>query len=126
MSKVTMADAMAAGDGVVLDELSARIKELEAQRDELLEALEELFHLVHPYVHIKSDKNPMIAVVRSVLTESREEFEANARLIAAAPDLLEALEELVDLFGGLVSGEYPPDGFTTQPARDAIAKARGE
>ena len=51
---------------------------------------------------------------------------ADARLIAAAPDLLEALEELVDLFGGLVSGEYPPDGFTTQPARDAIAKARGE
>jgi hypothetical protein len=34
-----MADAMAAFDGVILNELSARIKELEAQRDELLEAL---------------------------------------------------------------------------------------
>lgn len=42
MSKVTMADALAAGDGVILNELAARIKELEAQRDELLEALENL------------------------------------------------------------------------------------
>lgn len=51
---------------------------------------------------------------------------ANARLIAASPCLLEALEELVDLFDGLVSGEYQPDSFTTQPARAAIAKAKGE
>jgi len=40
MSKVTMADAMAAFDGVILNELSDRIKELEAQRDELLERLQ--------------------------------------------------------------------------------------
>ena len=40
MSKVTMADAMAAFDGVILNELSARIKELEAQRDELFRAIQ--------------------------------------------------------------------------------------
>ena len=40
-----MADALAAGDGVILDELSARIKELEAQRDELLEALEMMLEM---------------------------------------------------------------------------------
>lgn len=55
-----------------------------------------------------------------------KEMHANARLIAASPCLLEALEELVDLFDGLVSGEYQPDSFTTQPARAAIAKAKGE
>ena len=69
---------------------------------------------------------PIRAGIAKVDTFNYGEWIGNARLIAAAPDLLEALEELVDLFGGLVSGEYPPDGFTTQPARDAIAKARGE
>ena len=39
MSKVTMADAMAAGDGVILNELYARIKELEILRDEIVRAL---------------------------------------------------------------------------------------
>ena len=39
MSKVTMADALAAGDGVILNEQVARIKELEEQRDELIAAL---------------------------------------------------------------------------------------
>ena len=56
----------------------------------------------------------------------KKEMHANARLIAAAPDLLEALEELADLFDAMVSGEYQPDSFTTQPAHAAIAKAKGE
>ncbi|KJJ61529.1 hypothetical protein RT21_20025 [Pseudomonas sp. 10B238] len=50
---------------------------------------------------------------------------ANAHLIAAAPELLEALTELADLVEAIISGEYAPDSFTTQPARAAIAKARG-
>ena len=49
--------------------------------------------------------------------------EANAALIAAAPELLEALKELSDLFDAWKAGEYLPDSFTTQPARAAIAKA---
>lgn len=49
----------------------------------------------------------------------REEAEANARLISAAPDLLEALKALVH-----------PDGFDVSPenlaaARAAILKAEG-
>jgi len=39
MSKVTMADAMAAGDGVILRELEDRIRTLEILRDEIVRAL---------------------------------------------------------------------------------------
>lgn len=48
---------------------------------------------------------------------------ANARLIAAAPELLEALEAIIDS----VPGPWAP-GFVTleSDARSAIAKARGE
>lgn len=45
-----------------------------------------------------------------------EEGEANARLMAAAPDLLSALEDLIDSRGM----------EDLEPARKAIAKARGE
>ena len=47
--------------------------------------------------------------------------EANARLIAAAPDLLEALEEVVQW---LELGDH--EGQMHSKARAAIAKARGE
>ena len=52
--------------------------------------------------------------------------DANARLIAAAPELLEALEELSLLMDDVRNGEYTPDHLTTQPACAAIAKAKGE
>ena len=45
-----------------------------------------------------------------------DEVMANAQLIAAAPDLLEALEDLVDEYGVAVS---------TEKVKAAIAKARG-
>jgi hypothetical protein len=48
---------------------------------------------------------------------------ANGLLIAAAPDLLEALSELADLVDGILVGDYKPDSFTLQPARAALAKA---
>jgi len=68
---------------------------------------------------------------------SWKEATANARLIAAAPDLLEALEELV---GEDLCGDVNPDNATRETefyrpviswamrhrARTAIAKARGE
>lgn len=50
---------------------------------------------------------------------SREEMEANAKLIAAAPELLEALEELMKVYernGQLLS-------FDVNIARNAIKKA---
>jgi hypothetical protein len=53
---------------------------------------------------------------------------ANARLIAAAPDLLEALAELAEIVQGLLDGDdsqHSIDSFTLQPARAAITKATG-
>ena len=47
---------------------------------------------------------------------------ANARLIAAAPDLLEALKDMVDLVELLC----PFDGPQQRKARAAIARATGE
>ena len=62
-----------------------------------------------------------------VLGLSDEAEKADARLIAAAPDLLEALKNLVeriDKNGGI--GEYKTDPvFVIKYARSAIAKAEG-
>ena len=55
---------------------------------------------------------------------------ANARLIAAAPDMLEALQALMDLNdnGGPFGGEMYQDRVDRawDSARDAIARATGE
>ena len=49
--------------------------------------------------------------------------EADAKLISAAPDLYEALEELMEIVEGIRLGDYKPDSFTCQPARFALSKA---
>lgn len=58
------------------------------------------------------------------------EVEANARLIAAAPDLLEALEDLESDIAGRFDMEDPSTNpgikFAIEAARAAIAKATGE
>jgi len=103
-----------------------------------------------PNVIIKATKNPMLSVVHSLYQESREQTEANAHLIAAAPELLEALENLLKVHEGEGGTQYhagdmaraaiakakgerrvlpspqEPDSFTVGAARAAIAKAKGE
>ncbi len=49
-----------------------------------------------------------------------EEERANARLIAAAPDLLEALQEIVAWYG------HHSGGPMLAAAREAIARAEGQ
>jgi hypothetical protein len=51
---------------------------------------------------------------------------ANAALIAAAPELLDALVELASIVEGVRNGEGAIDSFTLQPARAAIAAATGQ
>ncbi len=48
---------------------------------------------------------------------------AAARLIAAAPELLEALENITTGYDELLEGRY---GISLRAAREAIAKAKGE
>jgi hypothetical protein len=75
-----------------------------------------------PNVIIKATKNPMLSVVHSLYHESREQMEANARLIAAAPELLEALEMMLEMseMGGFGKA------YAEDVARAAIAKGKGE
>lgn len=49
----------------------------------------------------------------------------NATLIAAAPDLLDVLLELVEVIEAVREGEGDVDTFTLQPAREVIAHATG-
>ena len=51
-----------------------------------------------------------------------QELAANARLIAAAPELLEALRDLVDVMTGRIDGEI----VALHNALGVIAKATGE
>lgn len=46
----------------------------------------------------------------------------NARLMAAAPELVEVLLELSWLVEGVRYGDYVPDSFTLQPVREVMAK----
>jgi len=62
---------------------------------------------------------------RSALSEDIDEAaRANARLIAAAPDLLDSLSEIFDYAGGADSALH--DEYVMDRARAAIAKAEGK
>lgn len=69
------------------------------------------------------DANVRAGVLQEVAwcgaTEVSEQMEANARLIAAAPELLAALKTAAEVIG------HPDDSFSVYMAR-LIAKATGE
>ncbi len=60
-------------------------------------------------------------------TEQQEQQEANARLMAAAPELLEALQGMIEVYGGQYNDDCLSKSSTEleliQQARAAIAKA---
>lgn len=92
--------------------------------------------MAHPYSSVagcpisaqpdRAKNTIIIAAARSAAAEDlaafRAEIEANARLIAAAPDMLAALERIADPAPGVK--RLPP--WAVGIARAAIAKARGE
>ena len=84
-------------------------------------------HTPGPWNRIKGDRNVYSASGTVCKTpaiigggSAAANWEANARLIAAAPDLLEALECL------LASVDHELYGIAISRARKAIARARGE
>jgi hypothetical protein len=60
------------------------------------------------------------------IAADQKEMEANARLIAAAPELLEALEELYHLIDDAHDGDRVFTLELAQKAKAAIEKARGQ
>lgn len=57
-----------------------------------------------------------------------QDYEANARLIAAAPELLEALSHLLEMVSECQLNGILPDAkeWPAEKARAAIAKAKGQ
>ena len=84
-------------------------------------------HWVRVNVTIKAGGNTWVAFMPD---EDKEERMANARLMAAAPDLLEALENAVSELDYLTvapDSDYArPDDEIIKAAEAAIAKAKGE
>jgi hypothetical protein len=66
--------------------------------------------------------NTEVACLDDVLSKSNGENLANARLIACAPELLEALESTLNLIAMLDFGDTP----TIKKYKQLIAKAKGE
>lgn len=73
-----------------------------------------------PYSDIFKDAGEIII---ASFNDNIPEGRANARLIAAAPDLLEALE---DIARGPLQGPGDFKVYAQETARKAVAKARGE
>ena len=73
-----------------------------------------------------ADETTLVASLRrSFLSQAIDEAaRSNARLIAAAPDLLDSLSEIFDYAGGADSALH--DEYVMDRARAAIAKAEGK
>ena len=69
------------------------------------------------HVYTRSDEPSVAVVVRH-----RKEWEANCDLIAAAPDLYDALQAMVDYCNAECGSKIYPG----HQANQALAKARGE
>lgn len=78
-----------------------------------------------PTVYATDDELRYVAFCNDRWNEKGRETDnlANARLIAAAPELLESLEAMYAMFNG--NGVTPEDDAAIDAARSAIAKATG-
>jgi hypothetical protein len=89
-------------------------------------------HTAPPWRVVPDDNEPGIYYVRTQNNKAVNECEdvANSRLIAAAPELLEALERILYAHdtnnNGAAMGEANLCSFYATMARCAITKAKGE
>lgn len=67
-----------------------------------------------------------VALVYGPSENGSDFFRANARLIAAAPELLAALEEMVEVHPRYNRDHWPVLADALDHARAAIAKAKGD
>jgi hypothetical protein len=80
------------------------------------------------------DPNELVATVNPIgyncEYEPCDETKANARLIATAPDLLDALQVCIDSFEEMIGisdfGSPTESDFPLKQAREALRKAKGE
>ena len=68
--------------------------------------------------------NKLVSIVQSRHCDSPEEMRANAHLIAASPELYEALFNMMEIYYGRAEQSHP--GQMAKDAMKALAKARGE
>jgi len=68
---------------------------------------------------VRGDLRHSVDSVHYMLVLARSLERANAELVGA-------LEELCELMDAVRDGSYKPDSFTTQPARAALSRAKGE
>ena len=80
------------------------------------------YHDVNDQAVVSGQHTEIATCWHHCVVELETQMQANARLISAAPDMLEALEGLV----ASVRGVGPKDGKVLARADAAIAKARGE
>lgn len=77
-------------------------------------------------ITIAEVRTRFVAIGRLKACASVEEREANAQLIAAAPELLAALGEMLEQFGHYCEGtEDPAEIAAQEQARAALNKAKG-
>ncbi|MGB4498931.1 MAG: hypothetical protein WBI40_09535 [Methylococcaceae bacterium] len=81
------------------------------------------FHFI-----VESEDGRCFVEIEKIFDDHLNECKANANLIAAAPELLEALIEIEKHTQDFVNTFLPDNEFTlwVNKARAAIAKARGE
>lgn len=75
----------------------------------------------HTFTAAANSRDPLLA-------ELVQQAKNDGQLIAAAPDLLAALRDMVDMFERHIDGRPGPDDAAMRwdAARDAIAKATGQ
>ncbi len=89
-------------------------KKAEAERDEALNQLSSMTHAVQ-MLERQGARSQRVENERDKLIEN---------LAVERDKLKEALEELADLMDAVVSKDYTPDSFTTQPARAALGETK--